>query len=53
MIYILTTLLNVAIVAVNVPGMLEGRPLSVAVGIFCSVCVGVTATFGLVSSRWA
>lgn len=53
MVYILTTLVNVAMVAINVPGMLEGKAISVVAGIFCSVCLGVTATFGFVSSRWA
>jgi hypothetical protein len=44
-----TLLINVAAVAFHVPGMLEGMASSVVAGIICSVCLGITATFGFLS----
>ena len=48
---VIMTLVQAVLVAVNVPGMLEGQPMSIVAGIFCSACFGFTATLLLLTSN--
>lgn len=42
---IMLALICAVMVAINVPGMLEGNPFSIGAGIWCAVCTGWILAF--------
>lgn len=50
MVYIVNTLINMSMVAIQIPGMLDGNPYSIFAGILCSAFTGATIAGGIVDS---